>query len=70
MQEMPELPSNNWGEKLPQMFYYAKWFVREFQPFIMVGIAMALAMTVMAVIVRWFTQKDDDEDDDYEYREV
>jgi len=67
---MPQMPSYGWGEKLPSMFYYAKWFISEYQAWIMVGLAISIAFTILAVIVNLFDRRRDDDDEDYEYREI
>lgn len=67
---IPEMPSANWEDKLPEIFAYSKWFIAENQAFVMIGVAIALAMTIMVVIVNLFDRSKGDEDDDdgYDYR--
>lgn len=65
---MPELPSADWGEKIPEIFYYAKWWISEYQVFVMIGTAIALAMALLQIIAGLFTK--DDDDDGFDYREI
>lgn len=65
---MPEMPSANWGEKIPKIFYYTKWFIMEHQVFVMIGTAVVIAFSILALIVGLFEPKK--EDDGFDYREI
>jgi len=66
----PIMPTGYWnGERLSLMWYYVKWFIGEYQVFIMIGTGIAIAFTLLSIIVNLFIKEDKDEDE-YDYREI
>lgn len=70
---MPEMPTGFWTpEKLELMWFYMKWFLKENQMFVMIFVAISLSGTLLMMVSGFFdrsSQKDNDEDD-YDYREI
>lgn len=69
--DIGSLPDSGWtAEDLTEIFAVTRWWIGEHQMFVMVGVAVALAFTILVMIVNLFDKnKDDDEEDPYEYRE-
>lgn len=63
------MPSGHFDQMIPDIFYYAKWFISEYQAYIMIGTAISLASAILIMIVNLFDRNKDD-DDGYDYREI
>lgn len=67
---MPEMPTMGWNaEKMGQIFYYTTWFIKEYQIFIMVGTAVALAFAILSMISNLFdrSRTNDKEEDPFDF---
>lgn len=70
---MEDLP--NYGhvfrDMLPDVFNTAKWFIMQNQVWVMMVVAFCVVYAIMSLIAFLLNAKDIDEDDDedYEYRE-
>lgn len=57
--------------QMSKMWGYMEWFLGFYNPFIMIGVALALAAGIVGLIVFIFTRRsandDDDNDVDYHY---
>lgn len=67
---LPQMPSGHFDDMIPGIFYYAKWFISEYQAFVMIGTAIAIAFAILILIVSLFERRKDDDDDGYDYREI
>lgn len=66
----PVMPTGFWTPaKIERMWYYCKWFIAEYQMFIMIGTAIALAITILTMVVNLFDRNKDGEDE-YDYKEI
>lgn len=63
------VPSSHLGDLIPGMFFWAKYFIGEVQGFIMIGLAVALAFTLLTLIASLFEKKSksNNDDDDFDY---
>jgi polyferredoxin len=63
------MPSGHFNDLIPGMFFYAKWFIGEFQAFIMIGFGVAIAFTLLTLIASLFMRKKEtkDDEDDIDY---
>lgn len=62
------MPSANWAAQLPLFWHYVRWFLKENQVWVMIGLAVTLAMTFLQLIANLFIKKKDD-DDGFDYKE-
>ena len=68
MPTLPNLPDPNYAQWLPHFWHYLKWFLSINQVWIMIGVALLLAMIVLAMVVNIFFPKaetDDEYDEEY-----
>lgn len=66
----PNLPTGHYtGEDFERIWYYARWWFGEHQMFVAVGVGVALAGTLLMLIVGLWLPKNAKDDDDYDYEE-
>lgn len=64
---IPDMPSGHFDAMIPDIFAVTKWFLKEYQAFVMIGTAVVLAFTILALIASLFDRrKDKDDDDEYD----
>lgn len=65
--EFPDLPTTDWSDKLPLLWYYMKWWIKEHQVWVMIVASFPIAAALIGIVTNLFT-RDDDEEDEYEVR--
>lgn len=71
--EFPDMPSANWGDKLPLLWHYIRWIISEYQVWIMIVVAFPITAALLEIpleIISKARKKKNDDDDDYEIHKI